>query len=101
MHAKVTTEFTGRPDEEPVSRMIAVGEVIRGDLAKVAVENKWAKEVPPNEKPANDADEQPKLLADLTVEQLKSLATERSIDLGDATKKADIIAAIELAGEPK
>lgn len=34
-------------------------------------------------------------LADMTVAQLKDLAAARSIDLGDATKKADIIAAIE------
>lgn len=39
-------------------------------------------------------------LAKLTVEQLKALAAERKIDLGDATRKADIIAAIEQAGEP-
>lgn len=39
-------------------------------------------------------------LAQLTVEQLKALAAERKIDLGDATRKADIIAAIELAAEP-
>lgn len=38
-------------------------------------------------------------LSDLTVDQLKALAADRSIDLGDATTKADIIAAIELAGE--
>lgn len=34
-------------------------------------------------------------LPDMTVAQLKDLAMERSIDLGDAIKKADIIAAIE------
>ena len=34
-----------------------------------------------------------------TVAELKKLAEERKIDLGDATRKADIIAAIELADE--
>lgn len=34
-------------------------------------------------------------LSDKTVDELKALAAEREIDLGDATKKADIIAAIE------
>ena len=34
-------------------------------------------------------------LAEMTVAQLKDLAAERRIDLGEATKKADIIAAIE------
>lgn len=36
-------------------------------------------------------------LADKTVNQLKAYAEEKGIDLGDATKKADIIAAIQLA----
>jgi hypothetical protein len=35
----------------------------------------------------------------MTNNQLKALAAERSIDLGDATKKADIIAALELSDE--
>lgn len=34
-------------------------------------------------------------LADYTVAQLRALAEERGIDLGDATRKADIIAVIE------
>lgn len=38
-------------------------------------------------------------LSALTVEKLKELASARGVDLGDASKKADIIAAIELAGE--
>lgn len=36
-------------------------------------------------------------LADLTVVELRALAKERGVDLGDATKKPDIIAAIEAA----
>jgi hypothetical protein len=36
-----------------------------------------------------------------TVPELKALAEAEEIDLGDATKKADIIAAIELAREAK
>jgi hypothetical protein len=38
-------------------------------------------------------------LSDLTVPELKALAEDRGVDLGDATKKADIIAALELAVE--
>jgi hypothetical protein len=38
-------------------------------------------------------------LDSLTVADLKALAEAEEIDLGDATKKADIIAAIELARE--
>lgn len=36
-------------------------------------------------------------LAVMTVAQLRDLAAERNVDLGDVTKKADIIAAIEAA----
>lgn len=46
-------------------------------------------------------DEGEKGLEDLTVNELKALAEDEKIDLGDATKKADIIAAIELAREAK
>lgn len=38
-------------------------------------------------------------LASMTVADLKALAEAEGIDLGDSTKKADIIAAIELARE--
>lgn len=47
--------------------------------------------------PEEQPQDQP--LDKLTVDQLKALAAERKIDLGDASKKADIIAAIELATE--
>lgn len=40
-------------------------------------------------------------LEDLTVQELRDLAEEQGIDLGDATKKADIIAAIELHRDAK
>lgn len=51
MHAKVIVAFQGRIDSEVMPRQIEVGELIHGDLAAVAVREKWAKEVPPNEKP--------------------------------------------------
>lgn len=38
-------------------------------------------------------------LSSLSVADLKALAADEAIDLGDATKKADIIAAIELGRE--
>jgi hypothetical protein len=40
-------------------------------------------------------------LSSNTVKELKAIAEAEGIDLGDATNKADIIAAIELAREPK
>lgn len=38
-------------------------------------------------------------LEGMTVVELKALAAEHQVDLGDATLKADIIAAIQLAAE--
>ena len=98
MQAKVTTEFSGRPDSDALARTIKVGEVITGDLAAVAVREKWAEEVGA-ETPAND-DGKPDL-GGMTINQLKAFAEERKIDLGDASKKDDIRAAIELALEGK
>jgi hypothetical protein len=43
--------------------------------------------------------EDPKAVEDMTVAELKAYATENNIDLGDATKKDDILAAIQKAGE--
>jgi hypothetical protein len=40
-------------------------------------------------------------LSRLTVEDLKDLAAKEEIDLGDATKKADIVSAIQLGREAK
>lgn len=45
MKAMVKTAFPGRPDNEAVSRTIAVGEEIGGDLAAVAVKEGWAEEL--------------------------------------------------------
>lgn len=49
----------------------------------------------------DDDDDGPKALADHTVAELKALAEAEGIDLGDASKKDDIVAAIELARESK
>lgn len=48
----------------------------------------------------DDADDD-KPLGELTVAKLRALAEAEEIDLGDATKKDDIVAAIELAREAK
>jgi hypothetical protein len=98
MFAKVTVEFPGKPDNEVVSRLVKVGEVINGDLAVVAVGQGWAVEVPPNEK-SEEIVEPVKSALQLelegkTVDDLKALAKEKAIDLGHASKKADIVAAL-------
>ncbi len=45
MQAKVTTSFSGKPDDEILARTIAVDEIISGDLAAVAVAQDWAIDV--------------------------------------------------------
>ncbi len=68
--------------------MAAPGEVIEAD----DFAEEWFEEVD------GDASDE---LAKLSVAKLKDLAEAEGIDLGDATKKADIISAIELAREAK
>ena len=45
MKAKVTHEFRGCRDGDPIVRTIAVGDIVEGDLAAVAVREKWADEL--------------------------------------------------------
>ena len=45
MQAEVIQAFDGRPDHEPLTRRIVVGEIIHGELAVVAVREKWASEI--------------------------------------------------------
>lgn len=63
-----------------------VGAVIEAD----DFAEEWFEEV--------DDDDAPKL-SKMTVDELKAFAEGNDIELGDATKKADIISAIELALE--
>lgn len=49
----------------------------------------------------DDESDGPKGLEDHTVAELRALADAEQIDLGDVTKKADIVAAIELVREAK
>ncbi|MFN3836776.1 MAG: hypothetical protein ACK4MI_03590 [Brevundimonas sp.] len=49
----------------------------------------------------DDDGDDDKPLGELTVAKLRALAEAEAIDLGDATKKDDIVAAIELAREAK
>lgn len=49
----------------------------------------------------DDENDGPKGLEDHTVPELRVIAEAEGIDLGDASKKADIVAAIEFAREAK
>lgn len=60
MKAEVKTAFPGRPDDETATRTIEVGEIIEGDLAQVAVDNKWAVEAKPAAKRKTAKADEPK-----------------------------------------
>ncbi|MGW8565661.1 Rho termination factor N-terminal domain-containing protein [Isoptericola sp. NPDC055881] len=47
--------------------------------------------------PATDDSDEPKPIDKMTVDELRAHAAEAGVDLGDATKKADIVAAITAA----
>src|SRR5690606_12180588 len=82
-------EFSPAPTPEQADRLIKAG-CFREEAREFAVEE-----------PDDAEDDGEVNLKKLNLDELKALATERGVDLGDATKKADIIAAIELAAEPK
>jgi hypothetical protein len=103
MQVKVTTAFVGRPDAEPLPRQIAVGEIIEGELAAVALREEWGEEVvapaaePPSGGQSDGSDADDPKLDDMTIPQLKAFAAEKSIDLGTADLKAEIRAVIDAA----
>lgn len=69
--------------------MLTAGETRDLELAKGASEGEWF----------TFGDAAAKALHDHTVAELKQIAEDENIDLGDATKKDDIISAIELGRE--
>lgn len=84
---RVIVAFDGVVDGAIHPRHFAVGEEVEGQLAAVALANGWAEQM----------DEKPKSIAAMTLEELKAYAAANSIDLGTATKKDDVRAAIEKA----
>jgi hypothetical protein len=51
--------------------------------------------------PAKEKSAEPAAFADMSVAELKAVAAEHAIDLGTATKKADIVAVLEDAAAQK
>jgi hypothetical protein len=80
--------FSPPPTPEQADRLIKAGVLTEGAREFAVGEDA----------DASDEDESVNLKK-LNIDELKALAAERGVDLGDATKKADIIAAIELADE--
>ncbi|MGO7922005.1 hypothetical protein ACC755_22895 [Rhizobium ruizarguesonis] len=93
MRAKVLKEFPGCTDANPITRMIKEGEIINGDLARVAVGEGWAEEVAEDAVATNGPDTQD--FNGMNMGQLKAYAVEHQIDLGTATRKAEIVAVLE------
>jgi len=83
--------FSPPPTLEQAERLIKAGCLPEGARQHAVDE--------PDDKPDDEPEADDGDLKKLTVDQLKGLAAERGVDLGDATKKADIIAALELAEE--
>ncbi|MDW9877331.1 hypothetical protein GOA90_08750 [Sinorhizobium meliloti] len=95
MKAKVVKAFPGRPDHEALTRTIEVGEEIEGELAVVAVREKWAEPID-----ADEADADGVALDKMKVDELKAHAASLGVDLGAAKTKAEIIALI-VSSSPK
>ncbi|MGN6585801.1 MAG: hypothetical protein ACTHJV_19070 [Rhizobiaceae bacterium] len=81
-------EFDPAPDIDQAKRLIAAGCLPDEALAAAQAAAKSKKSAPAAPQPADDG------LDALTVEQLKTFAGEEKVDLGQAIKKEDIIAAI-------
>ncbi|CAH1670730.1 MULTISPECIES: hypothetical protein [unclassified Chelatococcus] len=79
-------KFHPEPDEDQAARLIAAG-CLRLDGATPPRPAAPVTSPSSNEGGVN--------IEDMTVDALKALAAEKSIDLGDAKLKADIIAAIK------
>lgn len=95
MDAIVTSRFNGRPDDSAETLTFLPGDTVRGDLARVAVDNGWADFVNDEHRDGEKA-----LLPDfeaMSVAELKDYAEGRAIALGTASKKAEIIEAIKAA----
>lgn len=92
MKAVVKNAFQGREDNSATVRTIDVGETISGELAAVAVAEGWA-EAESFHSPLDDGDG----FSKMSIAALVDVAETENIDLGDAKKKAEIIAAIRAA----
>ncbi len=115
MRTKVTTDFKGRPDNEADTRTIKAGETITGDLAAVAVREKWAEreddgtpagnDTTPggdgndgeDEGDGNDAED----LAGMKKAELLQLAEDEGVPVDHGMTKAVLIAAIIAARAAK
>ena len=93
-YAKVTTPFSGCRDGSPIVENFKSGDILEGDLAEVAITEEWAEEFDPTQEDITDV-----AIEDMTLPQLKAFAEAEGIDLGDAKKKSDVLAAVELAQE--
>lgn len=98
MKAKVTTEFNGRPDGDALARAIKVGETITGNLAAVAVRERWAEEIGDPSPSANIE----KRLDRMKKDELQALAAQLGVTLkGDETNKQIIALLNQAEEEPK
>lgn len=87
---KVTKAFDGVPDGAVHPQRFNLGDLVHGDLALVALANKWAVE---------EEDEADKPIRKMNLDELKAYASSKGYDLASATKKDDVLAAVLKAEE--
>lgn len=80
--------FDPAPDVDQAKRLIKAGCLPDDALGEAQAAAKTKKSTPPASRSADDG------LDALTVDQLKTLAGEEKVDLGQAAKKEDMIAVI-------
>lgn len=98
MKAIVTNEFVGRPDSEPLARLLPAEEVIFGDLAQVAIAAGDAELIEEEVVEVDAADKGPDL-EKMNRTDLDALAAARGVDITTAKNKADVIALLKAAAE--
>ncbi|MEU1432135.1 hypothetical protein ABZ412_34215 [Nocardia sp. NPDC005746] len=96
MAARLAT-FVHVHDEDGVTHILGPDDTVPAELAKLITNpDAWAD--PPDPEPAQQVPES-EPSESWTVPQLRDYAADKKIDLGDATKKADVLAVIAAAAE--
>jgi hypothetical protein len=82
MLARVKTQFNGCRDGKTITETLFEGDVISGDLARVAIEENLGEEID---------------LEKMKVDELKDFAASNYVTISDGMKKDEIIEKIEVS----
>lgn len=89
MKATVTTAFPGRRDNSGESETFAVGAIIEGDLARVAIDNKWAEKLGDETEVGSPDEKQQAAQAAVDTAQTAFDAAKTALDAADEAGKPD------------